>query len=112
MDEQAYQTAMAEQQLVASVGYEVQMLVAQNWNRPPSARRGMEVQLRVTLVPTGGLTAVEIIESSGDTAFDNSALQAVQKAAPFDVMKELVPVVFEQNFRNFSFIFNPLDLRQ
>ena len=111
MEEESYQAAMVEQELVDAVGYEIERAVELNWSRPPSARRGMQAILRVSLVPTGGLTSVDIVESSGDSAFDRSAMQAVQKAAPFDAVRELDPVVFERNFRAFQFRFNPQDLR-
>jgi len=111
MEEESYQAAMVEQELVDAVGYEIQRAVELNWSRPPSARRGMQAILRVSLVPTGGLTSVDIVESSGDSAFDRSAMQATQKAAPFDAVTELELAVFERNFRTFQFRFNPQDLR-
>ena len=109
--EEGYQAELQERQVVASAGYEIERAVESNWSRPPSARRGMQAVLRVSLVPTGGLSAVAILESSGDSAFDRSATQAVQKAAPFAVVKELAPVIFEKNFRTFQFRFSPQDLR-
>ena len=111
IEEESYQAAMVEQELVDAVGYEIQRAVELNWSRPPSARRGMQAILWVSLVPTGGLTSVDIVESSGDSAFDRSAMQATQKAAPFDAVTELEPAVFERNFRTFQFRFNPQDLR-
>ncbi len=110
-EETAYQTALEEQQIIDSVGSRIERLVEQNWNRPPSARRGMEVVLRVALVPTGNLASVEILVSSGDAAFDLSATQAVQRAAPFEVVRDIEPAVFESRFRTFQFRFNPEDLR-
>jgi len=109
--EEAYQAQQQEAAAVTSVTAEIGALVAQNWSRPPSARRGMEAILRVSLVPTGGLSSVEVIESSGDNAFDRSATLAVQKAAPFEVVKKVSPLIFEKNFRTFLFRFNPQDLR-
>ncbi|MEX2365488.1 MAG: energy transducer TonB, partial [Pseudohongiellaceae bacterium] len=111
MEEESYQAAMVEQELVDAVGYQIERAVERNWSRPPSARRGMQAILSVALVPTGGLTSVDIVESSGDAAFDRSAMQAVQRAAPFDAVRELEPAVFERNFRTFRFRFNPQDLR-
>ena len=110
-EEADYQASLQDQQLVDSVGYQIERAVETNWSRPPSARRGMEVVLRVSLVPTGGLSSVEVLTSSGDSVFDRSAMQAVQKAAPFDAVKSLTPVIFETNFRRFQFRFSPQDLR-
>lgn len=109
--EQVYQAQAEEASVVSSVTSEIANVVGQNWSRPPSARRGMQTVLRVSLVPTGGLSSVEVVESSGDAAFDRSASQAIQKAAPFDVIKQVSPVIFEKNFRTFLFRFNPQDLR-
>lgn len=111
MDEEGYQASVEAQQLVDSVGFEIEHAVEQSWNRPPSARRGMEAVLRVSLVPTGDMSSVEILSSSGDSAFDRSAVQAVQKAAPFVAVKEISPLIFEKNFRTFQFRFSPQDLR-
>jgi len=109
--EETYQAELEEQQVVGSVGAEIEKIVEQNWSPPPSARRGMQTVLRVSLVPTGGLSSVEVVESSGDSAFDRSVTLAVQKAEPFDAVKALSPVVFEKNFRVFLFRFNPKKLR-
>jgi colicin import membrane protein len=60
-------------------------LVRQNWSRPPSARNGMSAKLLVELIPTGEVVAVSVVESSGSTAFDRSAEQAVRRARRFEV---------------------------
>jgi len=82
--------------------------IVDNWSRPPSARNGMEVELRVELVPTGDVVAVTILRGSGNTAFDQSAEAAVRKARRFEVPKE--SRLFEQRFRRFNLLFRPEDL--
>lgn len=82
--------------------------IVDNWSRPPSARNGMEVELRVELVPTGDVVAVTILRSSGNAAFDQSAEAAVRKARRFEVPKE--SRLFEQRFRRFNLLFRPEDL--
>ncbi|VUD52754.1 hypothetical protein TDB9533_01696 [Thalassocella blandensis] len=89
----------------------IQQRVEQNWNQPPSARTGMRCTLRIQLVPTGRVVSADVIESSGNAAFDRSAVQAVKKVEVFPEIKEMSPEVFERNFRKFKFIFNPQDLR-
>jgi TonB family protein len=83
-------------------------LVVANWSKPPSARMGMKALLRVELVPTGDLVAVNVIESSGNPAFDRSAEQAVQKAGKFEVPRD--NALFESSFRRFNLLFQPEDL--
>ena len=85
-----------------------------NWSRPPSARRDMQVQLRIRMVPTGQVMSVEVARSSGDAAFDQSAVSAVERVGRFDRLQELArkdPLLFEREFRSFSLTFKPEDLR-
>lgn len=79
-----------------------------NWSRPPSARNYMSATLLVELFPNGDLNTVAIEESSGDEAFDRSALLAVRKVGSFQVPSD--PTLFEARFRKFRLKFRPEDL--
>lgn len=85
--------------------------VESNWSRPPAARTGMRCVLAIQLVPTGRIVSVNVVESSGNAAFDRSAIQAVQKVEVFTEVKEMKPEVFERYYRNFKLLFDPQDLR-
>ncbi len=92
----------------------IQQRIIANWNRPLSARRGMEAILTIQLVPTGQVVGVSVLKSSGNQAFDLSAQQAVKKVGRFDKLQQLSrqsPTVFEKNFRQFQLVFRPDDLR-
>ena len=103
------EAASADAEAVAqSYRYGIYQKVVANWSRPPSARNGMEARLQVELVPTGDVVAVMLIESSGSSAFDRSAEQAVKKARRFEVPTE--SAIFEQYFRRFTLLFKPEDL--
>ncbi|MGY8832773.1 MAG: cell envelope integrity protein TolA, partial [Pseudomonadales bacterium] len=54
------------------------MLVSQQWRRPPSARNGMSVEVLIEMLPDGTITNASVTRSSGDSPFDNSAVQAVR----------------------------------
>lgn len=113
--DQIEQQRLAEQQETDAgvVGGYVALLervVRQNWNRPPSARQGMTTRLRVRLTPTGEIISIEISKSSGSSAFDDSAVLAVQRAAPFRELLQLENRLFESYFREFDFFFDPQDL--
>jgi TonB family protein len=110
-DEEDFLVAENEEQLASSYSAYIFERVAGNWNRPPSARRGMEVELLIQLVPTGQVVSVMISKSSGNPAFDRSAEQAVHKAGRFDKLKELPPWVFNDYFRKLRLVFRPEDLR-
>lgn len=88
---------------------QIQREIIQNWSRPPSARNGMEALLRVRLFPTGELMDVKLEDSSGNDAFDRSAVQAVRKAGRFMVPDNTR--LFERSFREFTLLFRPDDLR-
>ncbi|RLA41403.1 MAG: cell envelope integrity protein TolA [Gammaproteobacteria bacterium] len=106
-DEQSEQVAQGYQSYI-------QQRIIANWNRPLSARRGMETILSIQLVPTGQVVGVSVIKSSGNDAFDLSAQQAVKKVGRFEKLQQLSresPVIFEQNFRQFQLVFRPEDLR-
>ena len=89
----------------------IQASVISRWTRPPSARNGMVSILSIQLVPTGEVVGVGIVQSSGNTAFDRSAMTAVERAARFPEVTKLDNRTFEANFRRFQLIFKPEDLR-
>ena len=88
---------------------QIQREIVQNWSRPPSARNGMEALLRVRLIPTGEVVDVKVEDSSGNDAFDRSAVLAVTKARRFVVPTDSMR--FERDFREFTVLFRPDDLR-
>ncbi len=87
----------------------IQQTVKRYWIRPPSARNDMVVMLNIQLLPGGELKTVGIDESSGNAAFDRSAVLAVEKAGRFSVPSD--PVLFDRHFRVFKMRFKPGDLR-
>jgi colicin import membrane protein len=86
--------------------------VVQNWSRPPSAIKGMIAVLDIDMLPNGLVTSVVVSKSSGDPAFDRSAVQAVKKVDRFEEVRNIPPDIFERRYRNFTFTFNPGDLRR
>jgi TonB family protein len=105
------QDAMTTDELAASYAALIQQTVVSYWSRPPSARNGMEVLLALQLIPTGEVVSVTVVKSSGNTAFDRSAVNAVQKAEQFPELKDLPSREFEKSFRRFRLLFRPEDLR-
>ena len=89
----------------------IQTAVINRWTRPPSARNGMVSVLSIQLVPTGEVVGVSVLQSSGNTAFDRSAMTAVGRVGRFPEVATLDNRTFESNFRRFQLIFKPEDLR-
>jgi colicin import membrane protein len=108
-EEQDFRRAVTDDEKALAYVSQIQREIVDNWSRPPSARNGMEVLLRVYLVPTGEVVDVVLEISSGNDSFDRSAVLAVQKAERFQVPVETRQ--FERNFREFTVLFRPEDLR-
>jgi colicin import membrane protein len=85
--------------------------IERNWSRPQSARNGMRCEISLNLVPNGHVVNASIVKGSGDSAFDRSALAAVEKAQPFPEVKDIPTEVFERYFRKFTLVFSPMDRR-
>jgi TonB family protein len=89
----------------------IKQAVVGRWARPPSARNGMVAVLEIALVPTGDVVGVAVLRSSGDNAFDRSAINAVERAGRFPEVSQVERALFERDFRRFQLIFRPDDLR-
>lgn len=85
-------------------------MVSTQWIRPPGISSELETTLEVRLLGTGELVnnGVRIVKTSGNSAFDRSAVQAIEKAAPFPLLS-LEPRQREE-FRRIIFVFTPEDL--
>lgn len=96
---------------VQQVAALMQARITQNWRRPPSARNGMEALLTISLVPTGEVVGINVSTSSGSSAFDRSAIAAVERVGQFPEVAVLSISDFERYFRRFPLRFRPEDLR-
>lgn len=110
-EEGAAAAAATSSEMAASYAALIQQTVINYWSRPPSARNGMEVLLAIQLIPTGEVVSATVLQSSGNSAFDQSAINAVKKAGSFPELQNLPPGEFEQSFRRFRLLFRPEDLR-
>ena len=88
----------------------VRRAVEQAWVIPPGATGNLEATIQVQLGPSGELFGTSIIQSSGDSSFDRSAIQAVEAAAPFGELRQL-PATAQRDFRQFNLRFRPGDVR-
>jgi colicin import membrane protein len=109
--EEELQQAETETELAMAYTDAIRAAIEDNWSRPPSARHDMRVVLRIQLIPTGEVVGVSVVESSGNDAFDQSAIDAVRKAARFQEVADASPQVFERHLRSFKLEFRPEDLR-
>ena len=80
--------------------------VMENWKRPTNLSSNLKTEIQITLVPTGEILSSKIINSSGNRAFDDSALTAISKLKSFDGLNMQMNL-FDQHFRKFILIFSP-----
>ena len=119
--EQELAEAMAQEEALAEAESDLELAnshialitetIQNNWSRPPSARNDMEAELILQLVPTGDVVNVQVVKSSGDSAFDRSAENAVRRSERFPELQQLPNRIFERYFRQLRLKFKPEDLR-
>lgn len=85
-------------------------LVSQQWNRPPSARNGMSVEVLIQMLPDGTITNVSVTRSSGDKPFDDSAVAAVRNVGRVPELQKLDRATFDSLYRQRRMVFKPEDL--
>ncbi|PIE43650.1 MAG: protein TolA [Gammaproteobacteria bacterium] len=110
--ERAYQLALEAQRVADSNEIDrymslIQKRIRDKWHEPVSARSGMKVELRIKLLPTGELLSAEVIRSSGNLAFDNSAVSAARGIVKYPVPND--KRLFNKYFRQLTLLFNPKD---
>jgi colicin import membrane protein len=112
-DSTEYQQALADTQgdeIAGSLDDLIIKLVSDNWTRPPSARNGMSVEVQMDMLPDGTITGASVTRSSGDAAFDGSAVSAVRKVGRIPEMQQLDRATFNQLYRQRRAVFKPEDL--
>ena len=107
--ELALLNALASEKAAANVLDAMTTRITRAWRRPVAFKGGLDVYLRMALASNGELVDVRVVKSSGDVLFDRSALTAVQRAAPFDEVKQFDAATFEEKFRSLTVKFRPED---
>lgn len=111
--EPQFQRSVADRQGAQDIGRLddlIVQLVSENWNRPESARRGMLVELQVEFLPDGTISQVSLVRSSGNSAFDNSAIAAVRNVVRVREIQSLDRAAYERDYRKRKMAFRPEDL--
>ena len=85
-------------------------LVSEQWQRPPSARNGMSVEVLIQMLPDGTIVNASVTRSSGDAPFDSSAVAAVKNVVRIPEMQQLDSATFNALYRQRRMIFKPEDL--
>lgn len=82
----------------------IKLRIENLWRIPPKSDN-LSITLRIKLLPNGELSSVEVVKSSGSSAFDRSAILATKSVSRYPVPDDTR--IFEKNFRQFNMAFKP-----
>ena len=77
------------------------------WRKPINIQEGLECVMRLTINKNGRIIKVNLIQSSGNIRFDNSALKAVERLETFNFFESISVSLYQTNFKNIQIKFNP-----
>ena len=77
------------------------------WRKPMNIPNGLVCDLRLTINKNGRVVNYNLIRSSGNIRFDNSALMAVSRVETFEFFNKIPINIYQANFRNIVITFNP-----
>jgi len=97
----------SEQNQVDTYSYMIIQALQSAWRKPINTQDGLVCDLRISLNSNGRVISVNLIKSSGNIRFDNSALKAVQRVETFGFFKDMSFNTYNKHFRNIVITFNP-----
>ena len=97
----------SEQNQVELYGSIIIKSIQSAWRKPINIQDGLICDLRLSINKNGRITNVNLIRSSGNLRFDNSALKAVQRVETFSFFKDIPYSLYNSNFKSLVITFNP-----
>ncbi|MDB2599845.1 TonB family protein [Gammaproteobacteria bacterium] len=77
------------------------------WMKPRNIPKDLVANLRLQIRSSGRIIGVDLVKSSGNIRFDNSALQAVRRVETFSFFHSIPKNLYESEFQIISISFNP-----
>ena len=77
------------------------------WRKPINIQDGLICDMRLTINKNGRIVKINLIRSSGNIRFDNSALKAVERVETFNFFDRIPSSLYQSDFRNILVKFNP-----
>jgi TonB family protein len=77
------------------------------WMKPRNIPKDLVANLRLQIRSSGRIIGVDLVKSSGNIRFDNSALQAVRRVETFSFFNSIPKNLYESDFQIISISFNP-----
>jgi len=96
-----------EQQEISMYAQRIISTIEDAWMKPRNIPEDLVANLRLKIRSTGRIIGVELIKSSGNIRFDNSALQAVRRVETFNFFNSIPRILYEEEFQVIAISFNP-----
>ena len=77
------------------------------WRKPINIQDNLICDLRISVNKNGRVINTNLIKSSGNIRFDNSALKAVERVETFNFFNKIPMNIYSSNFKNIVVTFNP-----
>jgi len=107
LEEESLNSQTSEQNQVELFSSLIIQSLQSAWRKPINIQNGLICDIRLTINKNGRVVNSNLIKSSGNIRFDNSALMAVERIETFNFFNRIPTNIYQSNFRNIVITFNP-----
>ena len=87
----------------------IQRRINSIWKKPALINEDIQAEIQINLAPSGEILKYEMVSSSGNKIFDDSAFRALSNISFITEVIGMDRKYFEKNFRTFNLVFKSKD---
>jgi len=99
--------ASSEEKEINQISNMIINMIESAWVKPKNIQEGLICDLRLAVNKNGRIISVNLIKSSGNIRFDNSAIKAVYRVESFNFYNKISSNLYTDNFKKIVITFNP-----
>ncbi|MDA1083710.1 MAG: energy transducer TonB [Proteobacteria bacterium] len=107
IQEEAMILQESEELLVSEFSALIIQAIQSAWIKPKNIQDGLICDLRMTINKNGRVIKIDLIKSSGNIRFDNSAIKAISRVETFSFFNKIPFSMYQNSFKNIVITFNP-----
>ena len=107
LSEESEIEADRENQEISMYAQIIIITIENAWMKPKNIPKDLVANLRLKIRSSGRIAGAELIKSSGNIRFDNSALQAVRRVETFSFFNSIPKNLYDREFQIIAISFNP-----
>ena len=107
LSEESEIEADRENQEISMYAQKIITTIENAWMKPKNIPKDLVANLRLKIRSSGRIAGAELIKSSGNIRFDNSALQAVRIVETFSFFNSIPKNLYDREFQIIAISFNP-----